>query len=54
MGVLSLGVWPPPHVPAGATMAPAPIAAAMPVTSPAMSRDRAARLAKIEARRNAE
>jgi hypothetical protein len=54
MGVLSLGVWPRPHVPAGLAMAPAPIAAATPVTGPAMSHDRAARLAEIEARRTAE
>ncbi len=54
MGVLSLGAWLRPDVPAGYAMAPAPIAAAMPVIAPAMSRDRAARLTKIEAMRSAE
>lgn len=45
MGVLSLGVWLQPHVPAGPAMTPATIAAAMPVTAPAVtSRDRAASL----------
>ena len=54
MGVLSLGVWLPPHVPAGPALAPAPIAAAMLVTAPATSHDGSAPLTEIEARRSAE
>jgi len=48
MGVLPLGARPLPEA-----MAPAPIAAAMPVIAPAKSRDRAARLTEIEAMRSA-
>jgi len=53
MGVLSLGVWLLPHVPAGLALAPAPIAAPMPVTASATSHDRSA-LTEIEASRSAE
>jgi len=53
MGVLSLGAWLRPDVPAGSAMAPAPIAAAMPGSAPAMPRDRAPRLSEIEAMRGA-
>ena len=53
MGVLSLGAWLRPDVPASSAMAPAPIAQAMPVITPAMSHDRAARLTEIEAMRSA-
>jgi len=53
MGVLSLGAWLRPDVPAGSAMAPAPIAQAKPVIAVAMSRDRAARLTEIEAMRSA-
>ena len=54
MGVLPLGAWLRPDVPAGVAMAPAPITAAMPAIAPAMSRDRAARLMEIEATRIAK
>jgi len=53
MGVLSLRVWLLPHVPAGPALAPAPIAASMPVTASATSHDRSA-LTEIEASRSAE
>ena len=54
MGVLSLGVRLLPHVPAGPALAPAPIAAAMPVTAPVTSHDRSAGLTEIETRWSAE
>jgi len=53
MGVLFLRVWLLPHVPAGPALAPAPIAAPMPVTASATSHDRSA-LTEIEASRSAE